>query len=330
MWMKIPGRNNLAPLQAGALVLILVVLAAGAGLTAEKSGSEPTAPPAIGPPAESETIITGKVFCSLKRRVDLHFKGVITSLKARSGQKVEAGDILATYQLSPDALLAIRQRLSPSQISETEVKLAEMEKDLLQAQNRQRELTQLAARHLASAQSLNQANREVQLLMQERAATQARLQNDRRIAQQDLTVLSMDLGKSIMTGQIPKEAVLKAPISGYVVRVNLDLEEGAELDPTPGVFLVGVMDPMVVQAQAFEIEALQIHVGDSAEVTLESLPGRKFEARVRRISWSSLTPGLDQPSYYEVELTVPNPDLTLKEGLKAHITFRKSAKQGSS
>ena len=81
---------------------------------------------------------------------------------------------------------------------------------------------------------------------------------------------------------------------------------------------------MVVRAQAFEIEALQIKVGDPAEVTLDSLPGRKFQAEVSRISWSSITTGADQPAYYEVELRVPNPDLALKEGLKARIVIRKS------
>lgn len=306
--------------------MALLSLFAGAGLAADKKGSEPA--PAPPPPAEAETIITGKVFCSLKRRVDLPFKGIITSLRVRVGQKVEAGEILATYRLSPEALLSIRQRLSPPQISESEVRLAEIEKNLVPLQTRQREVTQLATQKLTSPQSVTQANREVQLLTQERTATKERLQRDRQIAQQDLTVLRKDLGEAIKAGKIPDEATLKAPIGGYVVRISPDFQEGAEMDPTTGVLLVGVMDSMVVQAQAFEIEALQIQVGDTAEVTLESLPGKKFEGRVSRVAWSSLTPGLDQPSYYEVELKVPNPDLILKEGLKARIVFRKSGREG--
>jgi hypothetical protein len=45
---------------------------------------------------------------------------------------------------------------------------------------------------------------------------------------------------------------------------------------------------------------------------------------VSRISWSSLTPGLDQPAYYDVELEVANPEMELKDGLKAQIIFRKT------
>ncbi len=115
---------------------------------------------------------------------------------------------------------------------------------------------------------------------------------------------------------------IKTHEGGPAKRISPELQPGAELGPAAGVFQVGKMDPMVVRAQAFEIEALQIKLGETAEVTLESLPGRKFQGEVDRVSWSSQTPGLDQPAYYDVELKVPNPDLLLKDGLKAQIVFR--------
>jgi hypothetical protein len=89
------------------------------------------------------------------------------------------------------------------------------------------------------------------------------------------------------------------------------------------------MDPMLIRAQVYELEALQLNLGEAAEVTVESLPGRNFEAQVSRVSWAPVPPpvwvpaGQEQPSYYEVELTVPNPDLVLKEGLKGRITLRR-------
>lgn len=304
------------------LLLALAVIVPAADGAAAKEKETPAVQPA--PPSEPEITFTGKVFCSLKRRVDLPFKGVITSLPARSGQKVEAGEVLARYRLAPEAALQIRQRLSPPQISDLEVRLAEVERALVPVQAKQRELSQLTQKQLAPAQGLIQVNREIQLLTRERTAVQQRLSNDRQTAQQDQTVLRDQLGESLKSGQVPQEAALVAPITGYVIWVHPELREGAELPPTPGVFLVGVMDPMVVRGQAFEIEALQINTGNVAQVTLEALPGRKFEATVSRISWSSPTPGLDQPSYYDVELKVSNPDLSLKEGLKARIAFSKS------
>jgi multidrug efflux pump subunit AcrA (membrane-fusion protein) len=322
MWIKIPGKSR-AILVLGS-VLALTVLTIVPALAKPKD-EPPSAPPALAEPAaEPEISFNGKVFCSTKRRVDLPFKGVITSVLVHSGERVEPRQVLARYRLAPEALVLIRQRLAPPQIAETEIKLAETDRALGPLQIRQRELNQLLQKKLAPPQSLEQVNRDLKLVGQERAVLQSRLRHDRQVAQDDLTVLKTYLGSGISSGQVPPEAALLAPNGGYIVWVYPDLQEGALLEPTPGVFQVGVMDPMLVRAQVFEIEALQIKTGETAEITLESLPGRKFQGEVSRISWSSLTPGLEQPSYYDVELKVPNPELLLKDGLKAQILFRKN------
>ena len=302
------------------LVIVLGLSLAGAGYAAEAQGPQAAPPP---PTSDSDIIFTGKLTCSLKRRVDIPFKGFITSLRVSSGQRVAAGDILATYQLAPEARLAISQRLSPPQLADMEVKLAETERSMVPLANKERELSQLVPKKLAPAQSLVEAKKQLSLVQNEKTALQNRLQTDRQLAHQDQEVLNNLLGSAIKSGKVPREVALKAPISGYVIWVNPEMRVNAELTPNP-VFQVGVMDPMLLRAQAFEIEALQIKIGDQAEVTLDSLPGRKFQGRVSRVSWSATTTGVDQPSYYEVELQIPNPDLLLKEGLKARIVLHKS------
>jgi multidrug efflux pump subunit AcrA (membrane-fusion protein) len=303
------------------LAICLGLSIPAAGFAGEAPVTRTTPPPANG---ESEIIFNGKVFCSLKRRVDLPFKGVITSLRVHSGQQVKAGDVLATYRLAPESLMAIQQRLSPPQLSEMETKLAEVQRNMVPLTTKQRELTQLVQKKLAPSESLAQLNEELQFLVREKATLQERLKKDRQLAQQDQEVLCSLVGTSLKPGQIPREVSLKTPISGYVIWVNPEMRENAELPPLPAAFQVGVMDPMILRAQAFEIEALQVKIGQAAEVTLDALPGQKFQAKVSRISWSSITTGPDQPAYYEVELTIPNPNLDLKEGLKARIVLRKS------
>jgi predicted deacylase len=56
------------------------------------------------------------------------FPGVILSVAVKIGQKVEAGEMLARYGLSPEASLEISRRISPTIVKELEMKLAEMEK----------------------------------------------------------------------------------------------------------------------------------------------------------------------------------------------------------
>ena len=302
------------------LAALWLSLIPGGALAREKGVARATPPPN----QEAELTFAGKFFCSLKRPVVLPFKGVITALQVRSGQRVEGGEVLARYRLAPEATLQLRQRLAPPQIKELELKLAEVEKNLASLEGKQREVAQLSQQKLAPLKSKNQIDREVQLLARQRAAVQERLKQERQNAQDDLAFLKTQLGDSLQPGRVPREADLLAPVGGHIIWVHPELREGGELTPGTPVFQVGVMDPMLLRAQAYETEALQLTLGDAAEVTLESLPGRKFEAKVSRISWAPITPGLDQPSYYEVELNVPNPDLTLKEGLKGRMVFRKS------
>ncbi|MFZ0051652.1 MAG: efflux RND transporter periplasmic adaptor subunit [Desulfobaccales bacterium] len=320
MWIRIPGKNR--TLLIPAAILALAVLTGVPALAKDKGGQEAPAP-AIDTP-EPEISFNGKVFCSLKRLVDLPFKAVITSVLVHSGESVAPGQALARFRLAPEAVLLIQQRLSPPQISDTAVKLAETERNLDAAAAKQQELAKLAVKKLASPQSLEQANHDLQQLTRERTELQTFLRQLRLSAQDDLAVLKSQLGNGVKSGEIPPEGILRAPIGGYVIWVQPELRQGALLEPTPGVFQVGVMDPMLVRAQAFEIEALQIKPGETAEINLESLPGRKFQGQVSRISWSSLTPALEQPAYYDVELKVANPEMELKDGLKAQIIFRKT------
>jgi multidrug efflux pump subunit AcrA (membrane-fusion protein) len=319
MWMRVLGRGKWAALGGWVLTIFLGLGSPGAGFAAKAPAAPATPPPAS---AETEIIFNGKLFCSLKRRVALPFKGIITSLRAQSGQQVKEGEILATYRLAPEAVMAIQQRLSPPQLAEMETRLAEVQRNMVPLTSKRQELSQLVPKKLAPADSLAQTNQQLQYLGREKATLQGRLKKERQLARQDQEVLSDLLGTSVRSGQVPREVSLKAPITGYVIWVNPEMRVGAELPPVPAAFQVGVMDPMLLRAQAFEIEALQVKIGQDAEVTLDALPGRKFRAKVSRVSWSSITTAPDQPAYYEVELTVPNPNLDLKEGLKARIVLR--------
>ena len=131
--------------------------------------------------------------------------------------------------------------------------------------------------------------------------------------------LRESLGVEVSYDNLPREVTLTAPIDGHVLWIHPDIRSGAEMAPGAG-FLIGVMDPMVIRAHVFEIEASRMKIGDKATVSLTSIPDQTFQAAVSRISWTPVTPGLGQPSYYEVELTAPNPQYVLKEGYKTQVS----------
>jgi multidrug efflux pump subunit AcrA (membrane-fusion protein) len=303
-------------------VLLLLVTAATAWPLLGHAGDSAKPPNAVVRPAD--IVLGGKIFCSLKRNVVMPFRGIVSSLKVRPGQFVKEGEVLARYKLPPDVLQQIRRRLAPTSISELQGRLADLDKSIAALDIKLRELRQLVKEDMAPAQSVENAELERQTLAKHRASVLERLGGEKQIAKDDLAFLREQLGKAVKPNQVPQEASLVAPISGHVMGIQTDLREGAELAPGTPALVIGILDPMVMKTSVHELEAVQVALGDEGEMKLESMPERSFKATVSRLSWTPATPGVDQPSYYELELTVPNPDLSLREGLKGYVTFRRT------
>ena len=77
--------------------------------------------------------------------------------------------VLATYRLDPESILAIQKRLAPPAISDTKVKLEEVERSLVPLNSQHRELSQLVPKKLAPPQSLAQVNQSRGVLQREAA-----------------------------------------------------------------------------------------------------------------------------------------------------------------
>ena len=67
--------------------------------------------------------------------------------------------------------------------------------------------------------------------------------------------------------------------------------------------------------------AIIIKEGDPATVTIPALGDRAFAATVDKISWYSTDMKVGTPSFYNIELTVPNPEFELKPGFKVVAEF---------
>lgn len=323
MWMNLPGSTKLGPVLAAALLCLWVLVLAAMPVEGQQA---PGPQPVPEKSAADKITLAGKVYCSLKRPVPLPFAAVITDVPVKIGQPVKAGEVLARYRLTPEAALAIRRRLAPMRLKELAAKLAEVEGNLVQLGARLQSSRQLAERQLASEQALNQAKAQHRHLLEQRRALAESLNQERRLAKEEATVIREQLGTSINPGRPSGETfgLLRSPIEGHLIWVNPELKEGAHLTPIPAAFAVGVLNPVIIRAKVHEIEAMQLSVGTEAEVTLESLPGRKFTARLTRLPWATATPLPDQPAYFDVEFEAANPDLVLREGLTAQLVVEKA------
>lgn len=301
------------------VVLIWAVLATAIAFPA--SGEEPAVSPPPAATSTKEIVVSGKLYCSLKRGVIIPFQGEFVTLEVHVGQAVKEGDVIARYRLTPEAKLQLERRLASFQITELEMRLAEMKGQLAKLAVKERELKQLAEQNLAPAQGLNEVEREMGFLRRQQGLIQDRLSRERELAKADLALVREALNDSVKPGHLPEEATLTAPITGNVIWIHGGFRPGAQFQPGSVTAVVGVMDPMVLRAPVHEIEAVQLKVGDVGRFSVESIPGRTFDAAVSRVSWTPITSSQDQPSYYEIEFEVPNPDLALKEGLKGQVAL---------
>jgi RND family efflux transporter MFP subunit len=112
-------------------------------------------------------------------------------------------------------------------------------------------------------------------------------------------------------------ATIVAPYDGVVTQRNVDrgdlTEVGARGEP---LFVVARDDLVRITVGVPEMYAPEVQAGDRVLVRLQALPGRDFEGKVTRTSWT-----LDPRSRtLRTEIDVPNPEGTLRPGLYAYAT----------
>ena len=265
---------------------------------------------------------SGKLYSPVKLSVFLPYNAKILTLSSQIGHKVKRGDVLATYEIPLETRMDEKTRLSPANIKDLEYKLAMADKEIDRLSAKGRELEAMSQRNMASQQALSMNAKEIEVFRKEKVSINEQLALARDLLSDRVELAEDHFGKGAGVGKVPKDGIIKAPTDGYVMWMNPELRTGVKLAREAELFQVGSINPMIIRAQVHEIEAQKLKEGEAAVVTFDSLPGKKFAAAVSRIPWAPMPAALQQPSYYEIELTLPNPDLELKEGLKGQITIQ--------
>jgi RND family efflux transporter MFP subunit len=136
----------------------------------------------------------------------------------------------------------------------------------------------------------------------------------RRLELWDLS--EAQINQILKTGQPVKNITLYSPIAGYVT----DRKAFPQLKVMPDTDLYTIVDltRVWIMADVFEYEAPNIHVGETARVSLQALPGKTFNARI-----DYLQPQVDAMTRtLKVRLNMENPGLMLKPDMYADVEFR--------
>ncbi|MGE5302711.1 MAG: FixH family protein [Alphaproteobacteria bacterium] len=133
----------------------------------------------------------------------------------------------------------------------------------------------------------------------------------RRLALWDI---SEDQIGELQKSRRPKRSLtLYSPTSGFVIKK--DVLQGMKVMPDKELYTIADLSTVWVNADIYEFELAQIHLGQKASINLSYFPGRVFEGKVAWIS-----PVMDEKTRTaKVRLEFPNRDFTLKPEMYTNV-----------
>lgn len=147
------------------------------------------------------------------------------------------------------------------------------------------------------------------------------------LASQNTTQIALAQANVNLAEQNLKKATISSPIDGVVV--NRPYEEGEVVSPGATVYSVANLDEVSLVVYIPEDQLGKISLGRTADVTVDSYPGKVFKGTIKKISdQAEFTPANVQTKeqrinlVYAVTISLENKDHKLKAGMPADATIK--------
>jgi HlyD family secretion protein len=269
--------------------------------------------------------------------------GRITKLYVKEGDKVKAGQMLATLEnvQSEADVNAMKAQLASNQTDamadEAALNTAMAQSKSSSADLARAKLDYDRAQSLLKDQLIAQQDYDAKKATYEVAQAVA-AQDQAKVAQARATLDSarghINQTKAQLTHQMDvlSKTVYRAPFDGTVT--NVPVHEGETvvvgIQNSPGSTLMTVSDMHVITAevQVDETDIINVKTGQSADVTIDALPGQTFKGKVTEIgdnaivrstgvSTAQTTGSSQEAKDFKVVVTLDNPPANLRPGLSA-------------
>lgn len=276
-----------------------------------------------------DTILTGKVVTTVTRSVPMPFNAIVEEVLVKPGQPVSVGSPLMRYRLQEEAERQLQRELTNGAGTEQlKGQVLDFERELTNLTAERNKTRQLVSSGLGSRQALARQEENLKAIQNRIALLRTTINKTESNFSSRLKELESYFGQPIAEGEsLPEHLVLTSPIDGYVLSVAAAMNPGQLISAGASPISVGQLNPVLIQIPVYEAEINNIKVGDTAEVEIPSLGKQSFKGIVNEISWISTDMNVANPSYYTVEVTVPNPDLILKPGFKAIVRFPNASRR---
>ena len=277
------------------------------------------------PGQAAEIRLTGKVVTTVTRAAPMPFNAVVDEVLVRPGDAVEEGAPLVRYHLQDEAARVLQREIVTGAGTENErSQILSLRQQLTDIEAQRNKARQLAASGLGSRQASSRLDANYDSIQRRIELLKLTIEKQEKNFAARLRELEGYFGQKLdPQRELPQTLTLTAPIAGYVLSVSAGANPGSLLQAGATPVSVGQLNPVIIRVPVYEADVNSLAVGDVATVQIPSLQDKEFMATVSEISWASTDMDVGNPSYYTVELTVPNPSLELKPGFKAIVRFEK-------
>ncbi|MDF5713506.1 MAG: efflux RND transporter periplasmic adaptor subunit [Rhizonema sp. NSF051] len=239
--------------------------------------------------------------------------GNVTTVFVKLGQRVKKGQTLALVK--SDAIGQIESDLLQASLqNKADLKQAQVQLNFSKAAY-QRELKLYRDRISAKA-DLEAARAQYEKDVANLQAVQTKLESAITVAAERLSLAGATTGVAeqvVRTGHISPNFIVAAPRDGEIISRTINLGELA--DPSRELFTLADLSRVWLVADAYEQDITKIHLEQTVQVTLDSMPNKVFSGRINYVS-DTLDP---QTRTLTIKADVPNPDLTLKPDMFARL-----------
>lgn len=290
------------------LLPVVVILAGLYALRAQQAFSAPEVETVAASvtrdvqPSAGTPILTASGYVVARRQavVSAKIQGRLSDLRVEEGSNVKKGDVLARLE-SADYEATVQRARAAVQRAEA---------DLAEQQRQERLATELTQQNVLAEDQREAAVSRVRI----GEATVAQAEADLAFAEAQL-----------------QNTVIRAPFDGVVVKKMAEVGESVAPIP-PGVnistssgAIVALADlaTLEVEADVAEANVAKVGNGQPAEVTVEAIPNRRYEAVLRQV-----IPTADRTkATVMVKVTILDKDEDLKPEMSAKVTFLEPEKE---
>jgi len=242
--------------------------------------------------------------------VGAHASGLIQALFCDNGAKVKAGRLCAKIDPRPYQLAVDQEK---AYLAEAEARLEKDKADLVHAKKIFERNRRLARRRGISRMAFHGSRTTY-------ARAQARMtQDEGSITERQAALHAAETGLG--------NTDIVSPVDGTVALRNVDIGKAVAADSKTPLFVIATDLAVIrVDSNLDEKDIDGAKLGDEATFTVGSLPDHLFAGKVTRISQLPRT--IKKAATYDVVISVPNPDLSLKPGMTATVTIVTDRRDG--